>query len=62
MNNDDLIILEKKMNLFNEKYDIYKNNNKIYQLELKEVIYDILDYFEICLKRVKKIPIEYEGK
>lgn len=58
MNNDDLKILDKKINEFNKLYKDYKTNNKIDELELKEIIYDILNHFEICLKGVNNLNKE----
>jgi len=38
MNNDDIKILEKKINIFNNQYDCYKLKNEINKLELKEIV------------------------
>lgn len=48
--NDDINILEKKINIFNSLYNEYKKMNFIDETELKECVCDILGWFEICLK------------
>ena len=55
---DELIILDKKIILFNDTIQKYKIENEIDSLELKEQLNDILGQFEVCLKRVK-LPNEY---
>lgn len=51
--NNDLLILEKKINMFNALYTNYKKQNSINDLELKEIICDVLNWLEICLKNTK---------
>ncbi len=47
---EDILILEKKINTFNNLYDKYKKQNSVDTIELKECLCDILTWFEICLK------------
>jgi hypothetical protein len=49
---DDIKILDIKMKLFNTKYKCYEKANKIDDLELKEILCDVLSWFEICLKKI----------
>lgn len=53
--NDDIIILEKKINIFDNLYNKYKEQNSINESELKECVCDILGWFEICLKNTKDL-------
>lgn len=39
---EDILILEKKINTFNNLYDKYKKQNSIDTIELKECLCDIL--------------------
>ena len=48
--NEDILILEKKINNFNNLYNKYKKQNSVDPIELKEYLCDILTWFEICLK------------
>lgn len=48
--NDDIDILEKKIKVFNNLYNKYKKMNFVDETELKEIVCDILGWFEICLK------------
>lgn len=50
--NNDINTLLKKINIFKEKYQEYKNQNKIDEIELYECICDILSWVEICIKNV----------
>lgn len=52
---DDLLILQKKVELFNTKYFEYKKQNIVDDIQLKEIICDILSWFEICLKNVSNL-------
>ena len=44
---EELEILYKKINMFNEFYQKSKENNTINEIELKEYLYDILSWIEI---------------
>ncbi len=46
----DWEILKKKVNILKEKYEVYKSQNSVNKLELREIILDILSWFEICIK------------
>lgn len=46
--NDDIIILEKKIDIFNNLYNKYKTMNFVDETDLKEIVCDILGWFEIC--------------
>lgn len=50
---DDLFILEKKIKDINELYNKCKIQNWIIDRELKECLYDLLGWFEICFKKLK---------
>jgi hypothetical protein len=59
--NDDIQILEKKVNNFNKFYNKYKNQNSIDEIELKECLCDILSWTEICIKNIQNLSnIEME--
>lgn len=51
MNNDEIKILDKKINAFNVMLDSFKNLNQVNELELKEALNDLLGQIEITLKR-----------
>lgn len=51
---EELAILYKKINMFNEFYQKSKENNTINEIELKEYLYDILSWIEICIKYIEK--------
>ncbi len=50
--NNDINTLLKKINTFKEKYQEYKNQNKIDEIELYECLCDILSWIEICIKSI----------
>lgn len=52
---DDILILEKKMNDFILLYDKYKNQNFTVDIELKENLYDLLGWFEVCIKKITNL-------
>lgn len=43
-------ILNKKVNILKEKYGIYKSQNSVNKIELREIILDVLSWIEICIK------------
>ena len=53
--NDDIIILEKKIDIFNNLYNKYKTMNFVDETDLKEIVCDILGWFEICLKNTHNL-------
>ena len=46
----DWKFFNKKVNNLKEKYKIYEENNHIAEEELRELILDVLSWFEICIK------------
>lgn len=46
----DWEILNKKVNILKEKYEIYKSQNSVDKIELREIILDVLSWIEICIK------------
>ena len=49
---DVKIILDKKMEIFNNYYNKFKDDNEVNEIELKESLFDVLSWFEICLNHV----------
>ena len=60
--NDNLRILKKKINILKEKCEEYKSINEIDELGLKECIYDVLSWIEVCIKDISKEDKEKRGK
>lgn len=49
-NNDDWIILNKKINTLKENMSKYERENKVDKIELRECILDVLSWIEIFIK------------
>ncbi len=49
---DVKIILDKKMEIFNNYYNKFKDDNEVNEIELKECLFDVLSWLEICLNHV----------
>jgi len=54
---DDILILEKKLKDFITLFDNnkYKNQNFTIDIELKENFYDLLGWFEVCIKKLDNL-------
>jgi hypothetical protein len=52
---DNILILEKKIKDFNILYNKYKTQNCIIDAELKECLYDLLGWFEVCFKKIDNL-------
>lgn len=50
---EELKILEKKVIHLNQIYEIYKETHEINEIELKEDVYDVLSWIEICIRGIK---------
>ena len=50
MNLMDWKILNEKVNILKEKYELYKNQNTVDKIELRMIILDVLSWIEICIK------------
>lgn len=59
---EDIQILDKKINIFNERYQKYKEQNSIDEVEFKEILCDVLSWMEICIKRVENLNRIEAGK
>ena len=46
----DWKILNKKVNILKKKCKIYKSQNSVNEMELREIILDFLSWIEICIK------------
>lgn len=46
----DWKILNKKVNILKKKCKIYKSQNSVNEMELREIILDVLSWIEICIK------------
>ncbi len=53
--NDNIIILNKKICKFQTMYDKFYRENNIDDIELKEILCDILSWFEICIKKIDNL-------
>ena len=50
MNLIDWKILNKKVDILKEKYEIYRSQNSVNKIELRVIILDVLSWTEICIK------------
>lgn len=60
--NEEIIILDKKIEIFNRNYMKYKENNCIDNIELKESLFDVLSWFEICFKNMNQLNNSEQNK
>ncbi len=51
MNNDEIMILNKKIKDFNHLINTYEENNSFQELIFKEKLNDLLGQIEVCLKK-----------
>lgn len=49
---DEKLILSKKIQIFEDFYNRCKNENKIDEILLKEYLYDVLTWIEVCIKTI----------
>ena len=60
--NNDIKVLLKKIDIFKEKYEEYKKQNKVDEFELNECLCDVLSWIEICIKRINATEKEQSEK
>ena len=53
--NENILILEKKVVIFHKLYKKWEGNNTIDELTLKEILYDILSWIEVCCKDIQTL-------